>query len=554
MSWSMILIAFCEVATGQGLGEAKRLKTRADQKKEKEKDGSEKVGLAEQTNEPPKSDREVTENAFRKLWEFHSSWASKALEDALAYVRDHDPRVDNSTDGQEEKIREVFKDQLWPSLLGRGWKVVDEYDEEGYETYVYEKRKFKSPSAVMNEVIRLHPELQNNVIQLLNKIEQNRLQADQVHIQQKAKELAITASNVNLKSLQNLINRYSPKQLLHDRTRKANRITLRQKTLMTCHYVKAANVIVNFIGDDSPSSSGSEDDDKLCDILGVDHRSGLPHPLWTRKHDAVLIRSVAKHGWVDVDSNLKDIVNDKEIKWGFPFEAAASAPVQRISEQEMKNLRDTANRAAKILNEKPKVLETLTGFNKNLGELYCFNYSEIDYRLYPMSDLYLVCTQFFWVFSVIESYGLTQEAEDDDMDDENKPWRVDNKLLHQASKKNEPDQEAVDLPAKKDFVKRAKYVIQKTLPKLSSDGTSIKAASLAKAAEAEAKSSESHGYIVIDQGYRCNVLLAEMVRALVKGTTRTSMQVRLMVSCECMLCSDLGFFLHEQFLMEFASF
>ena len=148
----------------------------------------------------------------------------------------------------------------------------------------------------------------------------------------------------------------------------------------------------------------------------------------------------------------------------------------------------------------------------------------------------------FLVSSVIESYGLTQEVEDDDMDDENKPWRVDNKLLHQASKKNEPDQEAVDLPAKKDFVKRAKYVIQKTLPKLSSDGTSIKAASLVKAVEADAKSSESHGYIVINQGYWCNVLLAEMVRALVKGTTRTSMQLRLMVSRECMICSDLVFF------------
>eukprot|EP00531_Pseudo-nitzschia_arenysensis_P014188 CAMPEP_0116154538 /NCGR_PEP_ID=MMETSP0329-20121206/21833_1 /TAXON_ID=697910 /ORGANISM="Pseudo-nitzschia arenysensis, Strain B593" /LENGTH=649 /DNA_ID=CAMNT_0003651523 /DNA_START=1 /DNA_END=1951 /DNA_ORIENTATION=- len=40
------------------------------------------------------------------------------------------------------------------------------------------------------------------------------------------------------------------------------------------------------------------------------------------------------------------------------------------------------------------------------------------------------------------------------------------------------------------------------------------------------KTSESHGYVVIDQGYRCNILLAEMVRALVKGTTRTSIQIR----------------------------
>jgi hypothetical protein len=46
----------------------------------------------------------------------------------------------------------------------------------------------------------------------------------------------------------------------------------------------------------------------------------------------------------------------------------ANAPVQRISEIEKKNLRETAHRAAAIFNERPKVLEVLTGFNKKLGE------------------------------------------------------------------------------------------------------------------------------------------------------------------------------------------
>jgi hypothetical protein len=140
---------------------------------------------------------------------------------------------------------------------------------------------------------------------------------------------------------------------------------------------------------------------------------------------------------------------------------------------------------------------------------------------------------------VIDSYGLTQQAEEDAMDDGNKLWKVDDSLLHQASKKTEPIQEAVDLPAKKDFVKRAKYVIQKTLPKLRSDGTSIKVPSSVKAVDGDAKSSESHGYIVIDQGYRGNILLAEMVRALVKGTTKVSTQLRSMVSHECIVCFDL---------------
>lgn len=133
--------------------------------------------------------------------------------------------------------------------------------------------------------------------------------------------------------------------------------------------------------------------------------------------------------------------------------------------------------------------------------------------------------------AVIDSYGLTQHAADDEMDDGENKWRVDKRLLHQASKKSEPVEEAVDLPAKKDIVKRAKYVIHKTVSKLNSDGTNGKASISVKVVEEESKSNkESHGYIVIDQGNRCNILLAEMIRGLLKGSTKVAAQVRLMVS------------------------
>ena len=111
---------------------------------------------------------------------------------------------------------------------------------------------------------------------------------------------------------------------------------------------------------------------------------------------------------------------------------------------------------------------------------------------------------------MIESYGLTQETEDDEMEGEIKKWRVCDRLLHQASKKSEVVQEVVDLPAKRDFVKRAKYVIQKTLQNLRPDASSNKTPNAGKDKDGD-KNSESNGYIVIDQGYRCNILLAEMV-------------------------------------------
>ena len=119
------------------------------------------------------------------------------------------------------------------------------------------------------------------------------------------------------------------------------------------------------------------------------------------------------------------------------------------------------------------------------------------------------------------------------MDDGDKKWRVDERLLHQVSKKSEPTKEVFDLPAKKDFVKRARHIIQKTMIRLVPDGTNGKMLPPPKAVEADSKSSESHGYIVIDQGNHCSILLAEMVRALMKGTTRVLASMRTMVSYMC---------------------
>ena len=118
------------------------------------------------------------------------------------------------------------------------------------------------------------------------------------------------------------------------------------------------------------------------------------------------------------------------------------------------------------------------------------------------------------------------------MEDGNKPWRVDDSLLLQASKKSEAVQESIDLPAKKDFVKRAKYVIHKTLPNMRPGAMLNKVSASTKGKDGDDKSPEVSGYVVIDQGNRCNILLAEMIRALVKGTTRVLPQMRLMVSCE----------------------
>ena len=130
---------------------------------------------------------------------------------------------------------------------------------------------------------------------------------------------------------------------------------------------------------------------------------------------------------------------------------------------------------------------------------------------------------------MIDSYGLTQEAKDDDMD-EGKKWKVDVSLLNQASKINESSHhEAIDLPAKKDFVKRAKTVILKSLSKNRFGNAMTKSST--KAIDDEIKSTtESNGFVVIDQGSRRNILLAELCRGVIKGSTKNAVEMRKMVS------------------------
>ena len=132
---------------------------------------------------------------------------------------------------------------------------------------------------------------------------------------------------------------------------------------------------------------------------------------------------------------------------------------------------------------------------------------------------------------VIDSYGLTPDADEDKMDDGNKKWKVDESLLTQDTKKNESVHEGVDLPAKKDFVKRAKLVISRTILKMRSGTTNSKVISSTKTTDDDTKSSaESNGYILIDQGNRCNILLAELCRGVIIGSTKNAVQLRQMVS------------------------
>lgn len=435
---------------------------------------------------PIKPTNELKEEAFTRLWKNNSCWAKLALDDAVIFARANVPRSPDTVTTQEELIRAEFYTHLWPALEGRGWKEDD--DDEG--VFFYQSEKFASISAVMNDVLRVHPELTNMVLPLLVRIEESRTRSAQMENQARAKELAISASNVNLHRLQNFIDRYAPMQLLHDRIRKANKIALGRRLLTACFYSDAAQNVLKAATDQS--TSGETSDEKLLHILAVDGRSTLPHPLWTNNHDALLLRGIADHGWGD--DGLKGIIGDRGIKWGFPFEVTKNAPIQRMGLGERENLRSTAERAASVLNKNFEVFEAMIGFNKTI---------------------------------IIDTYGLTRhEIEGDKIDDASMTWRVDQTLLHQASKKSDHSQEAVELPAKKDLAKRAKAIISKAMARLNSSTAFGETGK--KATEIDREEGESHDYAVINQGNPCYVLLAELIRAVLKGSNKSAIQMRMM--------------------------
>jgi hypothetical protein len=478
MAWSMVLLALVEVASM----EATTITAKLERKKDS--DGDELRKLKNDTATPIEPTNELKEEIFAKLWKNHADWAGQALVDAVKFAQANQPRISDTA--TTELIRKEFFTHLWPALEGgRQWKE----DEDDDEVFLYQTEKFSSPSKVMSAVPRLHPELTNIVIPMLVRIDESKTKSIQIETQKKAKELALSASTVNLQSLQDFLDRYGPLQILHDRNR-THKIGLGKRLLSSCYHIEAASTLVKAASDES--LSGKANDDKLLNLVALGGRSTLPHPMWTSRHDVILLHAIVKHGWIGVDESSKNVIGDRDIKWGFPFEPTKKAPIQRMGVDEFANLRSTAERAALVLRHNTEVLKVMTGFNKKL---------------------------------VIDSYGLSyHEAEDCHSNEESRTWRVDQDLLHQASKKSEPSQEAIDLPSKKDLVKRAKVVISKGAARMKSrtalgeTGKSL--------VDNDHEEVESHGYAVIDQSNSCYVLLAELVRAVLKGSNKSTVQMK----------------------------
>jgi hypothetical protein len=326
----------------------------------------------------------------------------------------------------------------------------------------------------------------------------------------RSKHLELDETSVDLKTLSDFLLRYAPFQLLNDRL-SPKKLFINRRALSACCSMNYASTLVRR----AKSAVGEMDVvGQLEKLLSADHRSALPHPSWTLKHDAILIGAVAKHGWIERDKSCRAITTDPDIKWGAPFDlsqiepsgySSDHSPAKGLSDDEVTVLKSTALRAAEFLTKHHDVLEELKGCNQHL---------------------------------LIDSYGLRQSSDDSmQNEDTSRPeWIVDNDMMMQAVTGGQRKStqgttlEPLDLPAKKDLGKRAKTVLLRSIAALESGGDAAVIQSIPVTVN-PVESANDYGYTVIDQGDRYCILLAEMVRGILKGSqTKMGRQVRLLCS------------------------
>lgn len=159
MCWSFCLSALRETAEEMVRQDARTAARRAEKKRESgdgialaSADGagaaadandaaataSDDGGVLGSAKEPSEADvaeaKEKLDNAFDKLWQENSTWASNVLRDALAYAKSHPPRreaqvqelfashAERSAKKPLPSLTTAFNESIWPSLQSRGWK------------------------------------------------------------------------------------------------------------------------------------------------------------------------------------------------------------------------------------------------------------------------------------------------------------------------------------------------------------------------------------------------------------------------------------------------
>jgi hypothetical protein len=451
--------------------------------------------------------------AFLKVLDTNKSWLSQVIDDALAYSKSTEPRdkelvkrILSGSHSPQKTPREnpaqtqlsiQFEEQVWPSLRSRGWKV-EVKPGNARKLYSHGGQNYASIAAVLSAIPNSHPELMNNVNSLISSVRALCKDDDAASTQQHE----FDPENMTANSLKDFINLLAPIQLVVDRNR-GSRINLHHNTTVgRMNLLKTLHSAVKLAEKNLPADASNDDRDKaLSKLIKIGSKSSLPHPQWTRTHDAILVRAVKKHGWLDRPAIRNAIVSDPSIKWGHPFEAAsiqndksnkleANSVIENASDEEYVKVLSAARRAIAFLvidlgeGLTPAILNEL---QEKLSKAYCLSQEEGDESASPQ-------------------------------------WKVDeNHLKTLVLMEKASSEDCDDLPNKKLLSKRLKKLVAAF-----SDSADLAVEETEEAPqnndEQTSSFPENYGFAIIDQTVRCNILLAEMVKVLLKFTKKSNKQ------------------------------
>ena len=310
---------------------------------------------------------------------------------------------------------------------------------------------------------------------------------------------------------------YAPLQLIVDRS-KPSKISLDRKLLSVCSLMTVARQVVSEADETYRDPAKRKSDDEYLNLALLPHiqtrRAPVPSPFWKTRHDGVLVRAIVKHGWLNSTSAYSKLKSDVSLRWNVPQALAEAKPEETNSVEDaeaLAHLNRTAQEAARLLTTAVSS-DALVGFN-------------IDY---VSKVLCLQKDNDKWVVNE-EKFG---------------------RQFHSLISKD------VDftLPSRIDLVKRATAI----LPGFHSshehnDSTDEKAGSRSRPSDSQSSGAETstegnrdHGFCVLDQTNPRNVLLAEILKWLLKtkqtNNLRTWKAVARLAEMECRrlatTCSD----------------
>jgi hypothetical protein len=163
MSWTTVFTTIVEAAADE-VENARKREERAAKKlreesleKEKGQGGILAVDLSREDATPVKVNaEEEKEKAFVRIWKTVSCWCTRALDDAVEFAKEHEPRdketierlLEESKESQplsSDAVSSKFARSVWPSLKSRGWSAVitDEGDAAGETRYLYKGQEVR---------------------------------------------------------------------------------------------------------------------------------------------------------------------------------------------------------------------------------------------------------------------------------------------------------------------------------------------------------------------------------------------------------------------------